>query len=90
MLFKLHAIGLVGLTCVEAVRYGTNHVPVRRDNELVAANFENVQGYELQSPAFLNPDSVPADFANGTAGPTSDAEVGKRLSDTTYETVNTD
>lgn len=73
----LSAIVLLCLTCVEAVQYGHNWVYVRKDNELVAANFEDVQGYELLSPAFMRPDSVPSRFANGTDGPTSDAEVGR-------------
>lgn len=70
-------VGLLCLTCVEAVQYGHNYVFVRRDNELVAANFEDVKGYELLSPAFMSPETVPATFANGTDGPTSDVEVGE-------------
>lgn len=78
MLLPIPAIvGLLCLTCVEAVQYGHNYVFVRRDNELVAANFEDVKGYELLSPAFMSPETVPATFANGTDGPTSDVEVGE-------------
>ncbi|MBA7490003.1 hypothetical protein ES702_00537 [subsurface metagenome] len=70
-------VGLLCLTCVEAVQYGHNYVFVRKDNDLVAANFQDVQDYELLSPAFMSPDTIPATFANGTDGPTSDIEVGK-------------
>lgn len=77
MLFTVSAVGVLGLTCVEAVRYGANHVPVRKDNEAVVVNFRDVAGYELLSPAFLSPDTVPAGFVNGTDGPTSDSELGE-------------
>lgn len=71
------AASLLSLTFLEVsgAWYGNNHAPVRRDNEFVAANFENVEGYELLSPAFLNPSSVPAGFENGTNGPTNDFEM---------------
>ena len=61
----------VGLA--QATQYGSNHVSVRKDSPQVAANFPD-PGVELLSPAFLLNDSVPAAFANGTVGPTSDAQ----------------
>lgn len=66
---------LLSLTSVSALRYGHNYVLVRKDNESIAANFQNVP-YELFSPAFISPDTVPASFSNGTAGPTDDATLG--------------
>lgn len=70
--------GLLSLTFLEVsgVQYGKNHVPVRRDNESVAANFNDVDGFELLSPAFLNPISIQVGFENGTNGPTNDADMG--------------
>lgn len=61
------------------MQYGHNQVPVRRDNELVAANFGDIEDYELLSPAFLKPDTVSNKFWNGTDGPTSDTELGKNF-----------
>lgn len=55
-----------------ATQYGNNHVSIRKDPPQVAANFPD-PGIELLSPAFLDANSVPAAFANGTSGPTSDA-----------------
>ncbi|KAJ4262874.1 hypothetical protein NW762_006487 [Fusarium torreyae] len=57
------------LNAVNAKTYGENHVQVRKDSELVAANFPDVD-IDLLSPAFANPDTVPSGFANGTEGPT--------------------
>ncbi|KAJ3542197.1 hypothetical protein NM208_g4221 [Fusarium decemcellulare] len=57
---------------VDAKTYGENHVKVQQDSKLVAANFPDID-IELLSPAFANPDSVPAGFANGTEGPTPHA-----------------
>jgi hypothetical protein len=57
-------------------RYADNHVALVPDSEAVAANFPDVEGIELLSPAFLNPETVPAGFANGTSGPTDDATMG--------------
>ncbi|KAF4964313.1 hypothetical protein FSARC_7758 [Fusarium sarcochroum] len=56
-------------SAVNAKTYGENHVKVRKDSEIVAANFPDVD-IELLSPAFANPDKVPSGFANGTEGPT--------------------
>lgn len=51
-------------------RYAANTVPLYDETEAVAANFPD-PNVELYSPAFLDPDSVPDEFANGTSGPTS-------------------
>lgn len=67
-------VGLLALTFVEAVKYGQNHVPTRRDNDLVAANFPD-PNTALLSPAFMSAEGVPAAFDNGTEGPTDDATV---------------
>ncbi|KAM0276534.1 hypothetical protein ACHAQH_006635 [Verticillium albo-atrum] len=54
------------------VQLGWNHAPVQKDNDAVSKNYEDVD-IELLSPAFLNPETIPDGFANGTAGPTDDA-----------------
>ncbi|TQN66099.1 Carboxypeptidase 2, partial [Colletotrichum shisoi] len=53
--------------------YADNQSKVIRDSEAVAANFPEVEGVELFSPAFASPESVPSTFANGTSGPTDEA-----------------
>lgn len=57
------------------LRYGENWAPTIKDSSLVAANFPDVN-ITLRSPAFLNPERVPARFANGSEGPTGDIELG--------------
>ncbi|SPJ77977.1 related to Carboxypeptidase 2 [Fusarium torulosum] len=56
------------------LRYGENWAPTIKDSSLVAANFPDVN-ITLRSPAFLNPEKVPARFSNGTEGPTDDIEL---------------
>ncbi|RBR10208.1 uncharacterized protein FIESC28_09594 [Fusarium coffeatum] len=56
------------------LQYGENWTPTIKDSDLVAANFPDVN-ITLRSPAFLNPETVPARFANGTEGPTDDIEL---------------
>ncbi|KAJ4128189.1 hypothetical protein NW768_008475 [Fusarium equiseti] len=56
------------------LQYGKNWTPTIKDSDLVAANFPDVN-ITLRSPAFLNPETVPARFANGTDGPTDDIEL---------------
>lgn len=51
-------------------RYAANQVPLSRDSDAVAANFPDVD-MELFSPAFLDPNTVPDEFTNGSMGPTS-------------------
>lgn len=57
------------------LQYGENWAPTIKDSSLVAANFPDVN-ITLRSPAFLNPEKVPARFSNGTEGPTDDIELG--------------
>lgn len=58
------------------LQYGENWAPTTLDSDIVAQNFPDVD-IPLLSPAFLNPESVPAGFSNGTAGPTDDIELGE-------------
>lgn len=73
---SLVACLLVALTGVKAQKYGDNHVPVRRDNATVEAAFPD-PNVTLIAPAFTKPNSVAANFANGSSGPTPDMEMGK-------------
>jgi hypothetical protein len=59
-------------------QYGENQRGTIKDSDVVAAAFPDVEGVELLSPAFLNPESTPPGWANGTDGPTDDAEMGER------------
>ena len=77
MILPKLVVAFLGLTVVECVQYGHNHVLVRRDSEAVAANFADVPGYDLIAPAFQDPSSVSARFANGTEGPTDDYVLGR-------------
>ena len=58
------------------LQYGENWVPVQKDPEIVAANFPDVN-VTLLSPAFADPHTVPAAFADGAEGPTDDLDLGK-------------
>ncbi|KAJ3535471.1 hypothetical protein NM208_g7119 [Fusarium decemcellulare] len=65
------AISLVWASLVSAqYRYADNQDPLEKDPQHVAAHFPDVD-VDLFSPAFLDPDSVPEAFTNGTVGPTS-------------------
>lgn len=75
--FSPHSDIIVPLTSTQVVEYGHNQVPVRRDKELVAAHFKDIDGYELLCPAFAEPEAVPKGFRGGTVGPTSDTKLGK-------------
>lgn len=55
--------------------YADNQEPLNKDSPHVAANFPDLEGVELHSPAFLSPGAVPDGFANGTSGPTSQFEM---------------
>ncbi|CRK37066.1 Carboxypeptidase 2 like protein [Verticillium longisporum] len=87
--------GLFGLlSFAEAAKYGYNHVAVRQDSDIVAANFKDVD-ISLYSPAFLNPGSRLEGFSRGTEGPTSHEamevfmeEIAGRNSYMTYNTAN--
>ncbi|KAJ0161355.1 Carboxypeptidase 2 [Colletotrichum tanaceti] len=50
-------------------KYADNQLPVMRDSDLVSKLFPDVD-VELLSPAFTNPEAVPAGWSNGTSGPT--------------------
>ncbi|KAM0702598.1 hypothetical protein Q7P35_010029 [Cladosporium inversicolor] len=51
--------------------YGDNYTPVNKDDEAISRNYPDID-IDLLSPAFLNPETIPAGFANGTSGPTPD------------------
>ncbi|KAH7305950.1 hypothetical protein B0I35DRAFT_413738 [Stachybotrys elegans] len=72
--YGVAAISLLvsGVTC--QLQYGENWAPTIKDSALVARNFPNVN-ITLRSPAFLNPEGVPARFSNGTEGPTDIVEL---------------
>ncbi|KAK2035123.1 carboxypeptidase [Colletotrichum zoysiae] len=69
---RLGLLGLSLLASAQAAKYGYNNVGVRKDSNIVAANFRDVEGVELLSPAFLTPESIPEGFSDGTKGPTDD------------------
>ncbi|KAF5675965.1 carboxypeptidase 2 [Fusarium circinatum] len=58
------------------LQYGEYWAPTTKDSDLVSANFPDVN-INLRSPAFLNPEKIPARFSNGTEGPTNDIELGQ-------------
>lgn len=55
--------------------YGNNYSPVSKDSEAVARNYPDID-IDLLSPAFTNPETVPAGFDNGTSSPTPDYVMG--------------
>lgn len=57
------------------LQYGENWVPTNKDSSIVAKNFPDVN-ITLLSPAFLDPETIPTRFQNGTEGPTDDADLG--------------
>ncbi|EYB24064.1 hypothetical protein FG05_12533 [Fusarium graminearum] len=76
MLQRLYALTALASTAAAqsggiqtGLQYGENWAPTIKDSELVSANFPDVN-ITLRSPAFLNPEKVPARFAEGTEGPT--------------------
>jgi hypothetical protein len=75
---RLKAGLLAAAYLVNAQRYGENsHTPVV-DAPHVAAAFPDVD-IDLLSPAFLNPESVPAGFAQLTAPATDQSTLGKSI-----------
>lgn len=58
-------LGLTALSFVEAATYGNNHVPIRKDPNVLAAQFPSPNS-TLLSPAFLSPETVLAAISNGT------------------------
>ncbi|KAG5762178.1 hypothetical protein H9Q72_009730 [Fusarium xylarioides] len=73
MTLRTAVAGLLCAGLATAVRYNDNQVALTKDGEEAAKNFPEVKSIDLQSPAFLDPKSIPAGFDNGTSGPTSDA-----------------
>lgn len=73
---KAGLVGLLFSSTVNAYQYGYNHVTTRKNPELIAANFKDVD-IELLSPAFLNSEGIQPGFANGTQGPTSQDDLGE-------------
>ena len=65
----------VGNTAAQ-LQYGENQRGTTKDSDVVSRAFPDVESIELLSPAFLNPDSTPPGWVNGTDGPTSDTEMG--------------
>lgn len=63
-----------GLTLAD--RYASNQNPTVVDSPQVAANFPDVEGVTLLSPAFVDSSSVAGTFANGTSGPTPQLTLG--------------
>jgi hypothetical protein len=80
MLTKTILFGISAASAVNAFQYGYNHVTVRKDIPLVAANFKDVD-IDLYSPAFLDPESRHSGFKNGTQGPTSHEDMGMHKSE---------
>ena len=69
---------VLGLASIaSAVTYGNNHVPLRKDSEIVASAFEDVEDIKLLSPAFLTSDFRLPGFTNGTQGPSSQDDMGE-------------
>jgi hypothetical protein len=56
--------------------YANNQNPVTIDSPEVAANFADIEGVKLLSPAFLNNETVPETWLNGTSGPTPQSTLG--------------
>lgn len=71
------ALGLLCPALVTAARYGN---PARATTYVEPENifhlFQDID-LELYSPIFTMPETVPAGFANGTAGPTPQAVMGE-------------
>ncbi|KAF4340511.1 carboxypeptidase 2 [Fusarium beomiforme] len=94
MLKKTVLVGLSVVSAANALQYGYNHVTVRKDIPLVAANFKDVD-IDLYAPAFLEPESRQAGFKNGTQGPTSHEDmeaymerIASKNDYMTYQTAN--
>ena len=68
---KLRCLGCSVLAMYLDPTYGNNYNEVEKDDEAISRNYPDID-IDLLSPAFLSPETVPAGFANGTAGPTPD------------------
>lgn len=62
---------------VMADSYANDQNPTVFDTPQVVANFPDVEGIEILSPAFVNPSGVPGAFARGTLGPTPQDTLGE-------------
>lgn len=74
---RTHAVvvGLLHAGLAKAqLAYADNQLSLLKDPPHIDALFPDVPDIELLSPAFTDPDTVPAGFAEGTSGPT-DIEV---------------
>lgn len=58
-------------------RYADFQAPLEKDSDIVSANFPDVEGVELLSPAFLSPEGIPEGFYNGTSTATPLLTQGK-------------
>lgn len=56
--------------------YANNQNAVIVDSPQVAANFQDIKGVELLSPAFLGNATLPPTWVNGTSGPTPQSTLG--------------
>ncbi|KAK6714742.1 hypothetical protein SNK04_005675 [Fusarium graminearum] len=90
MLQRLYALTALASTAAAqsggiqtGLQYGENWAPTIKDSELVSTNFPEVN-ITLRSPAFLNPEKVPARFAEGTEGPTDLNELDEFTVPTIY------
>lgn len=66
---------LYGAGLAVAQGYADNQLPTVKDEPRIAANFPDVD-IELFSPAFIQPETIPIEFENGTAGPTDQDILG--------------
>ena len=73
---RLAFISLLTVIHVQASQYGHNYLAVDKDSDIVAKAFQDIEDVSLIAPAF-NSDTVPAEFSNGTSGPTSDQVLGE-------------
>lgn len=75
MRFQIRStLGLLSAAAVVAraqLVYADNHAAVSKDSDAVSANFKDVEGVELHSPAFANNTDLPEGWTNGTSGPTN-------------------
>lgn len=73
-----HTILVASVVTCNAQKYGKNHAPVRKDSAIVEVAFPP-PNVTLLAPAFMKPDTVPTDFAEGSMGPTPDVEMGESV-----------
>ena len=59
------------------LQYGENQRGTIKDSDVVSQAFPPVEGIELLSPAFTQPDTLPPGWSNGTDGPTGYTDFGR-------------